>query len=567
MHSLARRSWGARLRRSVFVVMLLVLIYVVALGALAVWLERALPGWLGEQLGGQAQVERVQIDPFGLGLDVQALEVRDRAGHVLLSLPRAQVRVAALALLQGTLRIREIQLQAPQVMLVRRADGQLRLGGEPLWRLAEALSRRLARVGLTRVHAQWLAVRSGRIDLHDLSGEGLRHTRLTPVDLWLQDVADHVLPGGRRGPVQLTVGLPGGGVLELNGLQQLQPLIIEGRLQVRDAQPAVLAWWPERPDNDWRWQAGRMNLETAFSFDGIDGWHLELREGVLQGTGLRFEGAGPVSTVQLRDLALEGLQRDPETGRWRVRQARLGMPVWQADDLEGWGRHLVSLLDLGPADWQVEQAVIEGGQVWLRPPLAASAHLLLEGVSAHLNGVAAQPERMTGFELRTQVRGAQATVPGTLILTGQFTRAPLTLSAALAATRLPLAYWPASLLPKPLQALDGHLDLHGQLDLDRLDTQWGGSFVGALQVHDSAFWASPSAPGLRTLSLDPVRWSLHPYVLDVGGWQWAGDAPDALAASQALALTLDAERLGSSDAVWQTLLGLLSGALSRPQDP
>lgn len=282
-HALAsREAWWRRPR---FLVPVGVLAAYALLGFLALpaWLRHALPDFARGQLGAQATVGELRINPFLATLEARDVALADAAGEPVLGFARLFIDFEFSSPLHRAWTFADLQLEQPVLDLQLARDGRLNLQ-----RLLEALppAEPAAAGEPARVLLQRLAVVGGRLRYADLRGAEAVRAEFGPLSLQLDDIATIA---GQRGQGSAQIGLPGGARLAWSGELGLHPLASGGAVQLQGLEPRQL----------WDFARGRLRLappagviDASFDYEfATDGGAPTLRADALR--------------VGLRDLALQ----------------------------------------------------------------------------------------------------------------------------------------------------------------------------------------------------------------------------------------------------------------------
>jgi hypothetical protein len=272
----------------------------------------------------QATVERVRCNPFTLSLTVEGFSLPDRPGSVFLAWDRLYANAQASSLFRWAATLKELRIENPHVALRRFEDGTVNVleimedlnTGEP----------KPQDKGLPRALLQHVAVLDGSIDLEDRHRPEPMLWELGPSQVELVDIS--TIPE-REGTNDVVIGLPSGATITANGTVVVEPLGLEGRLEVTGL------YLP----NAWRW------VEHLFEFDMTSG---NLDVGVQYQVGL--ENDGPHLKVDDAD----------------VRITDFGFR---------WEGHDVDLL-------QVDSISVAGGHLELPQQRLAAEAIVIEGATA-----------------------------------------------------------------------------------------------------------------------------------------------------------------------------------------
>ncbi len=228
-----RDAWWRRPR---FLVPLGVLAAYALLGFLVLpaWLRHALPEIAREQLGAQAAVGELHINPFLGTLEARDVALADAAGVPVLGIARLFVDFEFSSPLHRAWTFADLQLEQPVLDVVTERDGRLNLQ-----RLLDALppSEPGTASEPVRVQLQRAVLAGGQLRYGDLRSAEPVRTEFGPLALQLEGIATIE---GRRGPGTVSIGLPGGARLAWSGEIGLHPLASSGAVQLQGFEPRQL---------------------------------------------------------------------------------------------------------------------------------------------------------------------------------------------------------------------------------------------------------------------------------------------------------------------------------------
>lgn len=286
MASDAARHWARRLRRLVTGVPFLVTAAVVVLLAVAYTLAgfflaprliaTYVPRYAQEQLGRQAEIGEVRLNPLLFKLEIKDFRLREADGQPLLGFDRLFVDFQLSSLFRAAWTFAEIQLEAPRLDVVMAQDGRLNVAQLlDTFPRSEPEPRPEAPAPPRRVLLQHAVVRGGWLSFTDLSGRTPQTAAVEPINVELRNIT--TLPE-RRGPYVISAALVGGGVVGWEGEVSLAPLGSTGRLGIRGF-PLATAWRFVQDEFALAEPAGRVDADVRYQ--------LAYREGT---TSLKVEG-------------------------------------------------------------------------------------------------------------------------------------------------------------------------------------------------------------------------------------------------------------------------------------
>jgi len=177
-----------------------------------------------------ATVANVRFNPFTLRAVVEGLSLKDRDGSDLFRLDRFSADLQLSGLFRRAWRFRDVALEGPRAVGRVAADGRLSIADlfEP--KPGETQSQPPA--ALPRVIVDHLAVRRGSAELIDETRSPRFVETVAPLDLELHALT--TIPD-ESGDHAITLGLEGGARLRWSGRQTVEPLRLEGRIEIEGA--------------------------------------------------------------------------------------------------------------------------------------------------------------------------------------------------------------------------------------------------------------------------------------------------------------------------------------------
>lgn len=290
-------------RRWVLPCAALVALYALGGFVLAPWLlGRQVVSLAHEQLGREASVGAVRINPFTLSLRVADFALRDVDGSELIGFAGLHARLSAASLLRRAWILSELSLDAPHVRLVRGADGALNL--MQLLPPAAEPAPAARQQGLPRLVVHRLRIKDGAVDFTDEVPATRFHTRIGPFRIALDELS--TLPG-EVGEQQVVVVFESGARLQLGGELGLDPLRAAGRLKLAGPVATPLSRYLQ---DSLRFSVEQDDTELSARFvvagEAAGGLRVELDDLELGIAGLRLSAAGSPGFLGWSRLQLNG---------------------------------------------------------------------------------------------------------------------------------------------------------------------------------------------------------------------------------------------------------------------
>jgi uncharacterized protein involved in outer membrane biogenesis len=174
-----------------------------------------------------ATVTAVRFNPFTFAAVVDGLDLKDRDGADLLHLDRLSVNFQLAGIFRRAFRFREIVLERPQVVARIAADGRLSIAD--IFESQDAKKPAPPKSSLPRVLVDRFALRGGAAKFVDESKTPSFLETIAPFNLELHGLTTIPDEGGDH---SITLGLEGGAQVRWTGRQTVEPLRLEGKIDV-----------------------------------------------------------------------------------------------------------------------------------------------------------------------------------------------------------------------------------------------------------------------------------------------------------------------------------------------
>lgn len=532
-------------RNSLIVVLVLVGLYGVAgFVVLPWWLERNLPAQLEQQLGWQASVDNVGLNPFALTLDVQGVSASDSDGQKVLAFDDLFVNLSLLDLARGIIGFQDIRLTEPYVRLDLLKSNTLNLARD--WQRAHpsaagdtpAEAQASADSGPVHLLFQALTIDGGELLFRDLTGDQPAEFRITPLSLSLNDLATWPRDDD---PSNYTLQAAlGDQTLEWQGRLSVSPLASSGRLQLSNVGYQVLAHFLA-PYLPYDLRGGSVTVRSDYRFSAGDRMHLATSNGELSLKDLAVALSPEAETPQLLtgSVSVDAVSVDLDQRRARVGQVTLRQldldvrrdedgqinwlaPFAKADDGAPDAPEPDTSSDAGPFRWSVAGIEVAESRVrWQDALTPEPADLTLTDLSLTTGALTDALDESVDYSMSASLASG-----GTLSAKGQLTPAPFTLRAALSGSDIALAaFQPYVRQQANLAIADGTLAVDGDLDLDGQKTPLTGTFNGTAEVQRLAVRLPDADQPMLSwdrLRLSPIEYNVHPARLEIGSVALAG---------------------------------------------
>jgi uncharacterized protein involved in outer membrane biogenesis len=488
-------------------------------------LERYVPRYAQEQLGSQATVGDVRINPFLLRLEAKDFRLEHPPGQPIVAFGRLLVDFQLSSLFRRAWTFADVQIDGLDLYVEVRRDGSLNLAA-----FMDRLAKRYADVSSgDQPPRRWLlqhaALREGKLTFSDLSDPTPANTTFAPINLEVLDLT--TLPD-RHGRYAITAAVPDGGSIAWRGDVSVLPIASAGELEVKGLKLAT-AWAFMRDELHLSRPKGSLDLAARYHFaygDGKAALGLESIRARVSALALSNSGGGEpilsLDTIAASEGRFDLAKRELVVPELELRNGRVAAAV-EADGTVDWAKLLAPMQPSSPAQaagstgsetrpWKYTIQTIRVESVNLALVNRGYAQPIAYGidiVSATLRSIANHGESPMRFEAALAI--AQG---GTIKGNGTIAQDLKSADAQVEATRVPLT---------PLQPLIAH---YAALDLKsghasasaRVNYQGGGkgpllSATGTMSMGDVLVNETETGDRFlswKTLSADEVAFTLAP---------------------------------------------------------
>jgi uncharacterized protein involved in outer membrane biogenesis len=197
---------------------------------------------LRKRAGLEATVRSVRFNPFTLSLTIDGLSIADRPGSVLFSADEIYANAELSSLFRWAATLSELRVNNPVIGARRFADGKINLA-----EVLEEIRRRQPpdahppdpNASLPRVLLQHIKVSGATINVEDQARAKPLKMAFGPSVFELSEIS--TIPE-RQGTKEISIRLPGSGVVRATGNVTVQPLGIEGDVKLEELHLKEL--WP-----------------------------------------------------------------------------------------------------------------------------------------------------------------------------------------------------------------------------------------------------------------------------------------------------------------------------------
>ncbi len=474
---------------------------------------------------------RVRFNPFTWRAVVEGVRLTDRDGEPLFALDRLVVDLQLSGMFRRAWRFREIALDGPSLHVRLLPDGSASFAD-----LFEADPKKPEEpFTMPRLIVDRLQLRRGRATFVDGSRAPPFVQEVTPLEL---DVHDLITIPRESGDHTLVLGLGKEASLRWSGRQTVDPLHLEGRVELQGI-PLDRLWEYAAPGDPMAVREGRgeVLLQYEVTQAATGGLSLAVREGTVRGRGIVAGSRdGSETWLKLPDVEATGIEAAWPARRLTIPALRLGDPeVLFRFQAGGWNwARPASPPDLAPPvpaapqpPWKTSVARIEVAQGTVvfddrivAPPVATT----LSDVTLRLRDVSTDLAAPLHGELTASVNGTgKGSVTGLLVPDPFSTDLQVALSGLDVTPFQPYSVrLPGAELKKLTAGVTGTLrigpaaptvqfDGEGVLDGLRIDGAGEETLLGCHQakLHGVRFTLGPDRLRMQRVDLDGAAFKLH----------------------------------------------------------
>jgi uncharacterized protein involved in outer membrane biogenesis len=179
------------------------------------------------ELHREAHVARVRFNPFTLACELEGIELKDRDGAPLFRAERIDVNLQFSGIFRRAWRLGDFEIDTPSIEARILGDGKPSVAD--LFESTPGEEAKPRKAGPPRLIVDHLKLRNGRVEFVDESRSPRFVQTLEPLNLEMHDLI--TLPD-ETGDHAVTIGLGAGASLHWAGKQTIEPLRLEGRLEI-----------------------------------------------------------------------------------------------------------------------------------------------------------------------------------------------------------------------------------------------------------------------------------------------------------------------------------------------
>ncbi|WP_372986527.1 DUF748 domain-containing protein [Marinobacter sp.] len=536
---MARSRQKSRLPRNLAIVALVLVVLYAVIGFLVLpwWLKRTLPEHLDQQMGWQAEVTGLAINPFALTVEATQLSASDSDGEKVVGFDRLFVNLSFFQLFRGIVGFQEIRLQEPYIRVDLLDDYSINFARD--WQAAHPESQPAAEPetsgqdsGPPKLFFQQLAIDGGELLFRDFSQAEPAEFRITPLDLSLNELATWPREEGDSNYYLLAA--IGSQTVEWQGDLSVTPLYSRGSLRIADISYETLEHFLA-PYLPYDLRGGSVTIQSDYELQAGEVFYLATENGELSLADLAvaLDTESEATRLTTGRIGVDQIGFDLTAREARVGQVTVdNLDLAMARDAEGaidWLAPLAgdtgaeaeetvpeSAADTRPFRWSVEGIRIARSAVrWQDRVPATEADLRLQEISLSTGTLSHRLEEPVSYDFSATLASG-----GRLALQGQLTPAPFTFEAAVSGSQVTLsAFEPYLQQGANLSVANGQLGFDGNLDLDSQQEPMTGTFSGTAEVSNLNMRLAGQQDRLlswQTVRLAPIEYNVNPARLEIG---------------------------------------------------
>ena len=539
---MARSRQSSRLPRNLAIaVVVLVVLYALA-GFLLLpwWLKSTLPEQLDQQMGWQAEVTDLAVNPFALTLEATQVSANDSEGQKVVGFDRLFVNLGFFQLFRGIVSFQEIRLDEPYVRVDLLEDYSINFARD--WQTAHPESKQVAEPQADaseqegsppKLFFQQLAIDGGELLFRDFSQEEPAEFRVTPLDLSLNDLA--TWPRDEGDSNYYLLAAIGSQTIEWRGNLSVTPLYSSGRLRVDDISYQTLEHFLA-PYLPYDLRGGTVTVQSNYELQAGEVFYLATQNGEvsLSDLAVALDAESEAALLTTDSIGVDQIGFDLTAREARIGQVTVdSLDLAVARDDQGkidWLAPLAgdgatedaeapvpeTAADTRPFRWSLEGIRVARSAVrWRDQTPPGEADLQLQEISLSTGALSHRLEEPVSYDFSASLASG-----GRLALQGQVTAAPFTFEAAVTGSQVTLAaFEPYLQQGANLDVVSGQLGFDGNLDLDSQQEPMTGTFSGTAEVSNLNLRRKGQQDRLlswQTLRLAPIEYNVSPARLEIG---------------------------------------------------
>ncbi len=467
------RLWGLTelklLKRAAPWLGLAVLLYAVFGFFVVPWIiRREIQSLAQSQLHREARIGKIGFNPFTLVTTIEQFDLLDRDGASLYSIDHFMADFQLSGLFRRAARFREIRIEHPLWSARILANGHPTI--EDLIDSDSNAKKSAAPFQLPRLIIDRLIVDSGVVKFSDASRQPVYVSRFEPFNL---DVRNLVTIPEETGQHTISIGVEDGAVIRWTGRQTIEPLRLEGQLEITNLNLRRLGEYFAQ-GQPLQVQDGYLDLILPYEVSRSSDDNLQVKltraSAVLRSLGIRArdENTDWLAVPELRVEDVQGAwpAASLEVGGVRVRGLHVLTRVGEDGSLN-WSKALQPTASAKPASstpwtFHIGSVAVDGGSLLFEDKsVKPTANVELGDLSASARDISSNSAVPTPIALKARVAEK-----GSIEISGSVSRAPMTADLKFEGSGLelkPLQAYFENAIGLPLRS--GRVSMRGQVSL------------------------------------------------------------------------------------------------------
>lgn len=544
------RQRSRLLRNLIIGVLVLILLYSLAgFLLLPLWLKRALPDQLEQQMGWQANIVDISSNPFALSIEALGLSAEDSGNEKVVGFDRLYINLNFFELVRGVIGLEAIELDEPFIRLDLLEDYSMNFARDfqtANARAGEVKSEQPAEPEEAQappsLYLQQFTINGGELLFRDFTQPDMAEFQISPLDLTLTDLATWQRDD-RSSDYHLLAAM-GDQTIEWQGNLSVIPLYSRGNLAISGVDHKTLGHFLT-PYLPYGLLGGKVSLRSNYELQASDTLHLSTTKGRLsvEELAVTLDKQSDQARLNLAAFVIDDIgfnlnAREASVGPITLKKPDIALTRRKSGEID-W---IAALADFtkktevnseeegsnaeapapAPAEsqqpfrWSLASIDVSDGRVaWQDQQPSSPAELSLEELSVAVGSIDSDMEDQVSYQLQAALASG-----GALSLSGQLTPQPFALEAAISGSDILLSVFEPYLQESAnLAVAGGMLGLDGNLDLDGQQEPLTGTFSGTAEISGLNLQLPGSNERLvswQTLRLSPIEYNVHPARLEIG---------------------------------------------------
>ncbi len=541
MHSLSKITSRYWYRSRLFWALVVVALYaIIGFLVLPGIIKNTAIDQIKQNLGWQASIEKVELNPFALTLTIHKLSVVDEQGETMFSFDRYHNNIELRSLTEGAVTFANLELVAPYIKLVVGTNGktnfQNAIESNRSRETADLEPDTSANSAPPKLLFDAIKVERGAVDVADYSqNEAIEH-QLKPISFTLQNFSTFV---NESGAYQLEIALGTGQRLAWKGNIGIAPFHSSGFLKVENINAHRL----------WIYAQEHVPYSLANALLGVEGSYEVSMAGsspqldisnatftlddVKVATDKHTDAFLGIDKITIGPLDFNLAKQKLDISRLTVDALALSIdrstdgtlallsPLDKTNNESGSGNSQQTVVDNRdqtlPFQWAIGELLVNQGQLNITDQQPKSpANIVISDINTQVTGLSQDLSKSLDFGLSYFIQHS-----GKSEITGQVVPVPLNLSAALNIDDIALTTIQPYLsdhlgmtIEEGRLSVNGNLTLAAKSEHEALD----GGFKGAININQfntTDQTVNERLVGWQSLAIDPLTIHFNPLGIEI----------------------------------------------------